>query len=776
MPDQMREGSRLRTRLKYAIITGLVILLACLFVPIPDYKPEYSKALYSKDGELLSAVTSSEEQWCFPLSDDRLPEKFEHCLLLYEDEYFYWHPGINLISVLKAAGQNLKAGRIVRGGSTIHMQVMRMRNRHAERNYKHKLIESISAIKFNLLHSRQYILKEWAEMAPFGGNTIGLRAASLRYYGREPDALSWSAYALLAVLPNAPGKINIAQNRAELKRRRNQLLIKLKDRGHISASDLEVYMDEDLPNELFDIPQSAYHLLQYATSIHQDRPVIESTVSGPIQHQLNKLLAEEATFMQIENIGNVAAVVINIQDNSLVAYTGNIRGSDGRFDYVDAGRSLRSYGSLLKPFLYAEALESGTYLPDELIPDIPTAIGDFRPKNFDKKFRGAVPMGDMVTQSLNVPAVRILNRIGLQNFYLRLQQLQVEGITRGVDHYGLSLILGGGESTLWDMCRLYKGLAQSYLGQSDPFRPFRFMANDIIQKGPNFNYRPFVIQRTIDVMKDVVRPREERSWSLLSSAKAIAWKTGTSYGHRDAWAIGFDDQYLVGVWVGNSNGEGRFGLTGIAKAAPIMFRVLNSIKTSNRKHENPRVVMNQRLNVCIVSGKLAGQLCKDQHSIQMDELSHKYETCQYHTEVLLDQNGYQIGSQCSDLLDSRDTVFTLPPVMSYYYRRAMPSYSGLPPASKVCPPARRNIEPIYPENGLKIFLPRDAADRKNQLIAQAYHIDASSVLYWYFNDKHICKTRGGHIHECIVDLSPGQYDLLLIDQKGNRSTVKFEVL
>ncbi len=776
MPGLKREGLRLNKKTKLYGLLALAILLMFLLLPIPGYTPEYSRAFYSAEGDLLSAITSREEQWCFPLEDDNIPEKFRHCLILYEDEFFYKHPGINPVSILKAAYQNIKERKIVRGGSTIQMQVMRMRNRHVERSFKHKIIESLSALKYNLMYSRSEILKEWSEVAPFGGNTIGLRAASLRYFGKEPEALSWSAYALLAVLPNNPGRINVSKNRLLLKEKRNNLLVKLHSRGHFSESDLDVYMDEDLPVELFDIPQSAYHLLKFTSDAYKDKPIVHSTVSTPVQQKLNKLLEEEAAFLRIEDIGNIAAIIIDIRNNCLLAYTGNVRQMNGRYDYVDAGRSLRSYGSLLKPFLYAEALESGTYLPNELVPDIPTAIGDFRPKNFDQKFRGAAALGDMVTQSLNVPAVRVLNKVGLQQFYYRLKQLQLEGLTKSVDHYGLSLILGGGESTLWDLSRLYKGLAQSRLGHSQPFAKFKVLSEDTITQGPDFNYRPQVITYTTDVMKDVTRPREEKSWTLFSSAKSIAWKTGTSYGHRDAWAIGFNDHFLVGVWTGNVNGEGRHGLTGISKAAPIMFKIFNGLHAQKLPSQTPTYTASQRISVCKSSGKLAGLHCKDRSIIHIDHLSHKYETCNYHTVVYLDEDNQQVSDACQELIVKKDTLFTLPPVMSYYYQKAALSYSGMPPVNSSCPPGHRQIQPIYPENGLKIFLPRDAKDRKNQLIAQAYHIDKESVVYWYFNDRNLCVTEGGNHHECTVDLDSGQYDLVLIDQNGHKVNIVFEIL
>ncbi len=775
MPEQKRVELRYWTRrYKFLIITGIILLVIASF-PVPDYKPPYSKALYSREGILLSATTSADQQWCFPLNEE-IPEAFKTCLLLYEDEYFYWHPGINPISVVKAAIVNYRAKRIVRGASTLNMQLMRMKNRHSKRNYGNKIYEAFGALKYSLYKSKKTILKEWAEIAPFGGNTIGLKAASLRYFGTEPSALSWSEYALLAVMPNTPGTANISVNRDILREKRNRLLQKLHQKSHFSQTDLEIFMDEDLPEELFSIPQEAYHLLQFASQNEPDKHLLHSTVHHSIQQKLNMLTDEESRHLQIEDIHNLAAVIIDLEDNSLVAYVGNVARQDKGFNYVDVAQALRSYGSLLKPILYAEALETGFYLPQEMIPDIPTAIGDFRPKNFDRKFRGVAGMDEMLIQSLNVPAVRVLHTIGIQGFYQKLRKLNVRGIDRGADHYGLSIILGGAESTLWDMCRLYKGLALNYYGQKDPFKPVNYILNEPDKSGPGYAYGTYSIKNTIRYMSDVVRPREERAWSLLSSSSQIAWKTGTSYGHRDAWAIGFNGRYAVGVWVGNEEGEGRFNLTGISRAAPIMFKIFSTLKNNKWFEKEPKIKSPINIKVCEQSGKISGPLCTKTMSLQIENESHKYQTCPYHTVMDVTEDGYIVGESCKELAVKRDTFFVLPPSLEYYYRHTMPSYMGLSKRLPDCESEEMSIQVIYPEKRMKILLPKDRPDKKNQLIARAYHSEINSAIYWFFNGVHYCTTQSGKTHECILDLEVGKYTMTLIDQYGNTEAVEFEIL
>ncbi|MCZ2102670.1 MAG: transglycosylase domain-containing protein, partial [Chitinophagales bacterium] len=533
--------------LKIGISSLLILLILFFILPIPNNKPTFSKQLYSADHELISAIVSSEQQWCFPM-DEAIPEHLKTCIVLYEDEYIKYHPGVNPISIIKAFFANKQAKRTVRGASTLAMQVMRMRNNNAKRSWSNKIQETVSALKYSLLNRDQTIIRDWCEIAPFGGNTIGIKAAALRYFNRPLDKLSWAEYALLTVMPNGPSTANLTKNRDKLKQKRDLLLKKLNRKGYLNHADLELYLDEDLPEVLREIPQSAYHLLLFLSKKYPDKNIFHTTIQKSIQENTMELLNREGTFLQIDDINNLAAVVIDVQTNQLVAYHGNIRNRQNKFSYVDIVQSPRSYGSLLKPLLYASALDRGLFLPYELVADIPTAIGDFQPKNFDKKYRGAVPLSDILLQSLNVPAVRLLNYTGLQYFYDLISQLNLAYLNRGADHYGLSIILGGGESSLWDLTRLYKGFAQNYLGFPNPYGAVQTLQEEAKQDSKvNLKFSAFAIDYTVKTMADLTRPREEKSWDLYENNYKIAWKTGTSYGHKDAWAIGFNGKYAVGV-------------------------------------------------------------------------------------------------------------------------------------------------------------------------------------------------------------------------------------
>lgn len=758
--------------IKYLILSSLIILL---FIPLPDHKPTYSKVLYSKEGVLLSATISSEQQWCFPLDED-IPEKLSKCIIAYEDEYFAYHPGLNPVSIVKAAIINFKSGKIIRGASTIPMQVMRMKNKNVRRNWYNKLKETVGAVKYSLLNSDQFILREWCEIAPFGGNTIGIKAASLRYFGRPIEKLSWAEYALLAVMPNGPTSANLTNNRDILKRKRDFLLRKLQKSGHFEPSDLDLFLDEELPVEIKSIPQNAYHALLFMASQNPEKNIFKSTITFEQQTNVQDLLERESSFLKMDDIRNLAAVVIDVKNNQLLAYLGNVPGEGGQFSYVDIAQAPRSYGSLLKPLLYAYAIETAHKLPNEMVADIPTAIGDFQPENFDKKYRGAVPFEEMLIQSLNVPAVRVLNEIGLQNFYSLIRNLNIAYLNKGEDHYGLSIILGGGESSLWDMSRIYKGFAQNQMGFKDPFQPVQYLTEQIPVSGKNaIAFSGSTMDYLSEALSDLTRPREEKSWSMYTTDYKIAWKTGTSYGHRDAWALGYNGKYMVGIWIGNEDGEGRFDLTGISKAAPVMFKVFNILPENQWFSTTSNQQKKEVVVICTESGKLAGPLCKNKHKIAIGKISYKYSPCQYHQEVLLNSKGLTLSENCVQTDSKRDTLFVLPSYMEYYYKTGHSDYTGLPEHDPSCQPANTACSILYPYDGLKVFLPKENINKQNELILKAYHREKDAQLFWFI-DNDYKKTTISAPHNCLIHVNIGTHILTITDKWGNRDQVKFEVL
>ncbi|HMP28976.1 MAG TPA: penicillin-binding protein 1C [Saprospiraceae bacterium] len=732
--------------MKKILYLALVLVIFLLLYPIPNNRPTYSKTLLDNAGNLLCANVSSEQQWHLPLDED-IPEILGKAIMLYEDEYFYYHAGINPISVIKSVLINSKAGKVKRGASTITMQVMRLRNRSANRSVKTKIFESIGAIKYSLIKRKSGVLREWCDIAPFGGNTIGIKTAAFRYFNRPLDQLSYGEMALLAVLPNTPTSVNLSKNRSILISRRNTLLQKMADRKVISEDELTLSMGEDLPSQPNKVPSEAQHLLSYLIKKYPNKNQFITTLDGSLQNRLTQLVNEESNYLQREDINNLAAMVVDIERDEIVAYVGNTIQQNKGFSYVDIIQSPRSYGSLLKPLLYALALEEGSFLPNEFIADIPTNYGEFRPENFDKKFRGIVPLGDLVTQSLNVPSVRLLHELGQNKFYKLIQDLQIKHLNRGVDHYGLSIILGGGETTLWEISRIYKGLAQNYLGMNKPYKDMKVLKDEKVVNSSTFTFSTYSLQHLFNTMTNLSRPREEKSWQLFGYNHKVAWKTGTSYGHKDAWAAGFNKKYQVTVWVGNEIGEGRKDLTGIVRAAPILFKIFNILPQNEWFTTKAPYATNTVITTCKETGLLKGNLCKHITSLRVHKISHALKTCDFH-EINL------IG----------DTLLKFHPLIEYYYAVANPQYQKNIPNNT-------RLKIIYPYKGLKIFLPKTTDSSKNSFLAQANI--KNTYLHWYLDDIYIATTENAQL---LIQSHAGYHRLLIIDEDGNRDECTFEII
>jgi penicillin-binding protein 1C len=730
-------------KILYFLIIAFIVLLC---IPIPAFRPTYSKSLLDRNGELINANVSSEQQWHLPL-DEAIPINLEKAILLYEDEYFYKHLGINPVSVIKSIILNTNEGQVVRGASTLTMQIMRMRNRSKSRSVKVKIYESLAAVKYSLYNRKSKVLKEWCEIAPFGGNTIGVKTAAFRYFKRSLNQMSNAEMALLAILPNTPTTVNLSKNRALLISRRNNLLKKMASRKVITQDEYELSIGEDLPDYPNKVPNEAQHLLNFLSNQYPQKTLFLSTIDRILQNQIAKILEEESSYLQREDINNMAAIVVDVQRNEVVAYVGNVNQVNSNYSYVDIIQSQRSYGSLLKPLLYALALEEATFLPHQFIYDIPTNYGEYRPENFDKKFRGVVPLDDIITQSLNVPSVRLLHEIGQNNFYTLLQRLKIQNLDKGIDHYGLSIILGGGETTPWEISRIYKGLAQNYLEINRPFDPIKVLVDEKPSTLTDFKFTAYSMEHTVEAMSNLSRPREEKSWQLFGYNHKVAWKTGTSYGHKDAWAAGFNNQYQVTVWVGNEIGEGRKDLTGIVRAAPIMFKIFNILPNKKWFSKKPNITPSSTIKVCKETGLLKGKLCSHLVNFKVNKISHGLKTCEYH-----------------HISEMGDTILKFHPLVEYYYSNSNPNF-------KINENSSSALKIVYPYPNLKIYLPKTDKINQNSFLARCNLNDTN--IHWYLDNKFIGTTQSPQV---LINTTAGLHHLLVIDDLGNRDEQHFEVI
>ncbi|WP_242203124.1 penicillin-binding protein 1C [Aestuariivivens insulae] len=764
-------------KIKSAIIAMLLITYYfCL--PKQLFNAPTATVITSKNNELLGAQIANDGQWRFP-HNDSLPEKFKTCIIQFEDEYFYKHPGFNPISIFKALRENLKSGTVKRGGSTITQQVIRLSRKGQQRTYLEKFKELILATRLELRTSKDNILAYYASNAPFGGNVVGLDAASWRYFNRDPYHLSWAESATLAVLPNAPSLIYPGKNQERLLQKRNGLLKKLLDHQVLDSLTYKLAITETLPQKPYALPQIAPHLLQKVSEKYSGKRV-HTTIDVQLQLQVNQIVKSHYNQLKQNEIHNAAVLVINVHTRQVMAYVGNSPTDKAHQKDVDIIDKPRSTGSILKPFLYVAMLDAGDILPNTLVADTPTQFGNYNPENYNKTYDGAAPASRALSRSLNVPAVKMLQQFGLDRFYHYLKQLNLNDLKYNANHYGLSLILGGAESNLWDLCKSYAALSSTLNHFSDTSSEYfenefcepTFLASEAIDFGNKTSEKTLFdaasIYLTYESLKEVNRPEGDESWEFFDGSRPIAWKTGTSFGFRDAWAIGTTKDYVVGVWVGNADGEGRPGLVGIQAAAPILFDVFDVLPNSDW-FAKPFDDM-QKVTICKQSGHRASINCNDTEEKFIQNSGLKTKPCPYHILVHLDKTEqYQVNTSCENLSNiTHKSWFVLPPLMAYYYKTKNPFYKPLPKFRSDC--LSNNtiaIDFIYPKEDNTIFLPKDFNGNTNALIVKIAHSKPESTVFWYLDETYIGSTKD--IHELAIKPNAGNHIITVVDTFGNEA-------
>ena len=784
----------MKKQLKAIIYVDILFAVLLLFfwfsLPKPLFITPTSYVIEASNGELLSASIAKDGQWRFPVADS-VPEKFAKCIITFEDKRFYNHLGVDFIAVGRAIRQNMQAKSVASGASTLSMQVIRL-SRKKERTIFQKLAEMWMAVRLEASYSKEEILALYAANAPFGSNVVGLEAASWRYYGRPAENLSWGEMATLAVLPNSPSLVRPGKNATRLIIKRNNLLDKLVEEKIIDRATAQLSKAEPIPSAPLPLPQNAPHLLNRfkdemkALKVNTTR--ITSTIDEHLQKELNRLTAQYHQKFAANGINNLAALVINVKNGSVVAYLGNcyLPQQKEMESHVDMISARRSPGSTLKPLLYASMLNDGFILPQTLISDVPTQIGGYSPQNFDLGYDGAIPADRALSRSLNIPAVKMLQQYKYERFYDKLKKFNFSTLNKPADHYGLSLILGGSEVTMWDLSNAYLGMARTlnhyndYQGKynnadySDAYyvkdqekREDEIEATSLLDHG--------TIWSTFNAMEEVMRPGDEGLWQQFSSSQRIAWKTGTSFGFRDAWSVGLTPNYVVCVWVGNADGEGRPGLTGIEAAAPLMFDVFRLLPSS-KWFEMPKTKL-KRVAVCKQSGYKASSICEVKLAQWVPPVGDKTPLCPYHKLIHLDASAtYQVTNQCYSVNQMKHkSWFVLPPTMEYYYKTKNAEYRLLPPFMEGCDNENTAVmEMIYPKANASIYIPLEIDGNRGKAVFNVAHRNNNATIHWHIDEEYVGTT--SNFHQIALSPKPGKHVLTLTDQSGERLVQVFTVL
>ena len=778
MPGRALRIPRSARRLAALLLAVPALGLALYFLlplPRPLFAPDYSTLVVDREGRLLRAFLNDGQQWCFPPDSSlAVPAKLRAAVIHFEDRQFDRHRGVNPLALARALYQNAVAGEVRSGASTLTMQVARLM-RPKPRTYLNKALETLLAVKIELYHDKDGILRLYLDHAPYGGNVVGYQAAAVRYFRKRPEELTWSEAATLAVLPNAPGLVSPTAGPRRLEEKRNRLLAGLHRAGFFDAETLTLAAAEPVSSRAWPFPVTAPHLSRALKSRHPGR-LIRTTLDAGLQRELETLVARHLGYLDHLGIGNGAALLVETGSGEVRAYVGSRDFFDaGHQGQVDGVTAPRSSGSLLKPFLYALSMDEGLILPRTLVKDVPTFYQGFSPRNADESYDGLVRADEALVRSLNVPAVRLLRRYGLFDFHRFLQDAGLSTLVRTADDYGLPLILGGAEVTLWDMARLFRGLARG--GRVEPLRFLRGEGEPGPSAAPLFS--PGAAWLVLEALREVRRPGVEYYWHQYEDQWPLAWKTGTSYGQRDAWAVGVSPSWTIAVWLGNFTGEGNPELSGARAAGPLLFDIFQRLPRDRGRAWFPRPGAElATVDLCLDSGRPVNPHCPHPTPAPRPRHMRPMERCSYHRGIVLNGAGTrQVCSLCwepGDHRPGRQAVY--PADVVQYLRERGQALQAPRPHEEDCPAQleARPLQVLYPRPGARLQAGRDFGGERQSIVLRAAHTDRERAMFWYANRRFLGRTVDRH--RLAVSLEPGAYALEIVDAHGFRDRVGFQVV
>lgn len=760
-------------KLLFFLFPIIVFVLGGWLVPLSNEKliPPSSTIFLDNNGKILRVLLSNDEMWQIPVSAEQISPTLKQIVIGFEDRYFRWHFGINPISIVRAAIANIKAGRIVRGGSTITMQVARMME-PKERTFVNKFIEMFRALQLELRYSKDEILTFYFNMAPYGGNIVGVGAAAYLYFNKSPDQLSLGECALLATIPNSPNLFRPDVDIETTIKARKKVLNILRKSGKISPHRFDEALSETIPEKRFDLPFLIPHLSTRLVQQYPQQRIFETTIAERIQQLSQDILRAHLTPWQRQGITNGAIVVIENQTQQVLALVGSYDFFDEEHQgQVNGAISPRSPGSALKPFIYALGIENGLIAPQSLLYDIPVEYAGYQPENYDEVYHGVVTVEQALIRSLNVPAVNLYAELKENGIYTFLQEAGVTTLPKPKDYYGLSLILGGCEVTLLELTNLYSGLANG-----GKFRPYRLLKTQPEEAGKQLlsDGACYILSEMLSQLR---RPDLPSSWELSMNLPKIAWKTGTSYGHRDAWSVGYTPQYTIGVWIGNFDGKGEPELVGAEVAAPILFSLFTALEQSseNRWFVQPTGV--SRRQVCTVSGMpLSSNCASAKDELYLPGISPSQE-CNIHQLIWVDKKtGKRLCSHCRIGRTYQEKIVEQWPaeIATWMERNGYP-IEKIPEHFAGCSRLAAGEKPVIRSPAANTeFKIRQRVDLKYQkILLDASVSNQTKKIFWFLDGRLIFS--GSPIQKVFITPKMGSHNLICMDDEGRASEVKFVV-
>ena len=737
--------------------------------PLPLHEVDPARVVVAHDGTPLWRFADADGIWRYPVAIDEVSPRYLEALINYEDRWFWKHPGVNPFSVLRAAWQDLSSGRVVSGGSTLTMQVARLLDPHP-RTFGGKFRQLWRALQLEWHLSKRDILTLYLNRAPFGGTLQGVGAASWAYLGKSPAQLSYSDAALLAVLPQAPSRLRPDRWPDRAQAARNKVLERMATQGIWPASQVQESREEPVWLAPRQMPQLAPLFSRMMLGKSRSDKIV-TTLDAGLQRQLEELAQNWKGRLPARS--SLAMIVVDHTDMSVRGWVGSVdMNDDSRFGHVDMVNAIRSPGSVLKPFVYGLALDDGLIHPASLLQDVPRRTGDYRPGNFDSGFHGPVSMSEALVRSLNLPAVQVLEAYGPKRFAASLRNVGLPLYLPAGAAPNLSLILGGAGARLEDMAAAYSAFARQ--GKAGKLR---------LQPGDPLLERPlmsagaaWIIRR---IMADEAQPLPDNA---LSRVVPLAWKTGTSYGYRDAWAIGVNARYVIGIWTGRPDGTPVVGQFGFASAVPLLNQVNNLLLSrGTNQPEDPRPVSVSRGVVCWPGGQSLApgdSNCRRRLATWLLDgsqpptllLPEQEGVSGIRFPVWLDEEGKRVAADCPQAREQTLIVWPLPlePWLPESERRR----ARLPPVSATCPPLGQDDSLPLQLTGVRdgAIVRRLPGSAHASLPVRT--TGGSGERWWFLNGERLDE-RGQHLTLRLA--TKGDYQLLVMDDAGQVATVRFSM-
>ena len=790
----IENGKQVAKRLGQSRIvkTGLAGLLLFFtldfFFPVQTTVP-YSTIITARDGSILHAFLSRDDKWRMYAELSEITPTLRDAILFKEDKYFRYHPGFNPVAMLRAAGRNLLTGRRTSGASTITMQTVRLLEPR-DRTYGNKLLELFRAVQLEVHYSKDEILQLYLNLIPYGGNIEGLKSASLLYFGKPPVLLSLAELTTLTIIPNRPSSLRLGVRNALIVQERNRWLDRFRRATLFDEEILTDAQNEPLKAYRREAPQLAPHLARRLRAENPNTPIVRSTLNPTIQATAEQLILRYADRIRAVNIHNAAVLVVDNKTREVVAYVGSSDFTNA-FDggQVDGIRAVRSPGSALKPLLYGLAFDAGVITPKTKLADVPTNFGNYEPDNYDRRFNGPVTAEFALANSLNIPAVALLKEIGTSTLIATLQKAGFSAIKKQKKDLGLSMILGGCGVTLEEMTRLYTALANggklNELKTKAPPAPEGGATGDSnsgASKAPPSGaggaiLSPEAAYLVTHTLTQITRPDLPNNFDNSYHLPRIAWKTGTSYGRRDAWSMGYNQRYTIGVWVGNFSGVGVAELSGANTATPLLFQLFNVLdyNSSTGWFRAPGSASKLASRViCPETGDVPGEFCTNPVIDQFIMGVSRYRPCQHRKAAFTNAAG--TVSYCAQCRPDSGVVRRAypnlsPEVTAFYQTRHIP-FEALPPHNPACERLFRSAGLAGPQitslnNGSEYYI-NPSQSVEMELSCQA--ANDVQMVFWYLNDK--LYRKASPTEALFFKPIPGKLKISCADDKGRSSDIR----